>query len=230
MSVAVILRQMEQRQQEPLAVASLDLTFVLDNSGSMYPHVRAVSSAYDRLLDEQRRLAGDGLALTLAIFDEDCAVGPTEELHKAQSLIAHGYNPALGGGTALNDAIVKTVRETAVRLATKPAAVVVVIVTDGHENSSVHSTADAFTAVASGHLKGWKFIFVGANQNAQATAAKYGIPPENALTFAQRQIGFSRAFRALSENLLAYRRNAGALGFTESQRREQRLLLSERNP
>lgn len=221
MSLLVQLRQAEDAAQ----TAPVDLTFLLDNSGSMMRHVRDVVRAYRRLLDEQHK-AGGNMNHTLALFDDHCAIGPTDPIGQVGAIDYH----ANGGSTALNDAIVETVEATTRRLFKGQPSVVVIIVTDGHENASKRSVAQACAAVVAAQARGWKFIYVGANQNAAKEASKYGIPPENALTFAQRSIGFSRAFRALSANLLAFRRSQGSLGFSEDQRREQRLLLNERNP
>lgn len=94
------------------------------------------------------------------------------------------------GGTALLDAIGKSVIDLGKKLkrlpeALRPARVQVVIVTDGAENAShTYSSDDVKTLIAKQtDIYDWDFVFLGANIDAVQTGEMFGINPNKALNF-----------------------------------------------
>lgn len=112
------------------------------------------------------------------------------------------------GGTALIDAIGKSVTDLGKKLqrlpeALRPARVQVVIVTDGAENSSSkYSSEDVkFLIQKQTDIYDWDFVFLGANIDAVNTAATFGIGRDKALDF---NIHSGEALSNTSMSLNAY--------------------------
>ncbi len=109
-------------------------------------------------------------------------------LKTVQPLTRREYQ--VGGSTALLDAMGRTLHRVAARHREKArenseARVLVVIITDGQENSSVEFSAQMVKELVA-KLRGqhgWEFIFLGANMDAIAAAAQYGIAPQRAQNF-----------------------------------------------
>jgi hypothetical protein len=189
----------------------------------------AVVRAFDRCLDDQKRAPGD-VAFSLNQFGlpDDFLAGPAFPLYRVPPLAVVGYSPT-SQGTALLDGLSDTITGID-RRNVNGASVVVVIITDGEENASEQATWESvFVEVTARIVRGWRFIFIGANQDAVKVAGRLGIPADCALTFAASGGGVGAAFRAASANLLAWR-GGGQLAFNDNQRAEQRLLLQERTP
>ena len=99
-----------------------------------------------------------------------------------------------------------------------------VIITDGEENSSrefkIHQIGDLIE-----HQKNvykWEFVFLGANQDAIATASQMGISAGHALPYAANPQGAPAAFAAYSKNLARYREGVVMdAAFTAEDREEQ---------
>ena len=86
------------------------------------------------------------------------------------------------GATALLDAIGKTIHETGRRLAALPEAerperVLFVVISDGQENASTEFSSERILAMTTHQASAykWEFVYLGANQDAIAEAAKMGI-------------------------------------------------------
>src|SRR5206468_12895053 len=165
-----------------------EIAFVLDRSGSMKSCQQAAIEGFNQFLADQQKT--DGLAkLTLVLFDDEYLVPissiPVEEV---VSLTDDTYQPR--GCTALLDAIGQTIDNLGQRLAAlaekdRPGQVIVAILTDGLENASQRFT---WKEIA-GKIKHqtdtykWIFLFLGANQDAIATAANLSIAANNAANY-----------------------------------------------
>ncbi len=144
---------------------SLHVVFVLDKSGSMAPLAGAVVTGFDEFLAELRADGGDTL-LTLTTFDTRFHhVHLSSPLDEIPSLAQTGYQP--GGMTALFDAVAHAVIDTDRRLASAGRGdekVLVVVMTDGHENSSTDYDADAIAGLVAEYDErpNWTFVYLGA--------------------------------------------------------------------
>ena len=171
-----------------------EIAFILDRSGSMSSMTRAAISGYNEFLAAQQATVDDQgqpipATFTLILFDHEySAIHQREDIQTAQPLTLETYVPR--GSTALLDAIGRTIDDIGVALAATPEAdrpskVIVAILTDGEENASNHySMADINQRITHQTGKyGWEFLFLGANQDAIATAARMGIHAHQAATF-----------------------------------------------
>ena len=188
-----------------------EIAFVLDRSGSMKSCQQAAIDGFNQFLTDQQKT--DGLAkLTVVLFDDEYLVPissiPVEEV---VSLTDDTYQPQ--GCTALLDAIGQTIDNLGQRLAAlaekdRPGQVIVAILTDGLENASQRFT---WKEIA-GKIKHqtdtykWIFLFLGANQDAIATAANLSIAANNAANYVADAAGSKAGQAAFSRKMSALRR------------------------
>lgn len=165
-----------------------DIICILDKSGSMSATKNDAIGGFNQFLAEQKALPGKA-TMTLTVFDTvvDCCFS-RKPLEEVELLTEATYSPQ--GMTALLDAIGVTVQQQkqvieAKAEADRPEKVIVVIITDGEENSSHEYTRAALAAVIeelqTQHK--WEFLYLGANQDAFLEAGKIGIPQASAVAF-----------------------------------------------
>jgi len=189
-----------------------EIVMILDKSGSMEALKADAIGGFNQFLKEQQAEPGEA-NLTLVLFDTAYTVHPARALAAIEPLTERNYSPS--GGTALLDALGRTIRDTGRRLSEMPEAdrpdkVIVVTITDGEENSSrKFSLTDIRDMIA--HQQdtyAWKFLFLGANQDAFAEAQKLGMSPDLAANFAPNAEGFRRAYTSSSRAVKEYRKRA----------------------
>lgn len=182
----------------------IDITIVLDRSGSMETVREDTIGGFNAFLEEQKAVPGDA-SLTLVQFDDKYDVlYEGRRLQDAPALTTRTFVPR--GSTALLDAVGRTMNAAGARLAAQPEAdraskVLFVIMTDGQENASHEfSSRQVFDMITHQREKyQWEVVFIGANQNAVATGASYGIPASNALDYAATAAGTRHAQATLSK-------------------------------
>ena len=188
-----------------------EIAFVLDRSGSMESCREATVGCFNTFLQEQQRT--EGLArLTLILFNDEYLV-PIDALPVAEILPLGNDSYVPRGSTALLDAIGRAIDELGARLAAlpeqdRPMQVIVAILTDGLENSSQNYTwqqiADAIKQQS--ELYRWTFLFLGANQDAIATAAQMNITAANAAAYVADAAGLHASASSLTRKVRALRR------------------------
>ena len=160
--------------------------FLMDRSGSMADRLTDAQGGYDTFIKEQQAAESERL-ISLWEFDtqhtEVYPLTPAKEIPVGKE--NGGYRLVPRGATALLDAIIRTVGYAdGLPVDDETTDTIVVILTDGYENSSVEATKDQVKNTVSTKIKqGWTFIYLGANQDAIAEAAKYNIPMATAASF-----------------------------------------------
>jgi hypothetical protein len=137
-------------------------------------------AAFNDFVRSQLEVPGEA-RLTLVLFDDQYEVPVTSQsIEKVKLLTAATYQPR--GNTALLDAIGRTITELHARIqaqpeAQRPGKVIVAIFTDGQENASRTFTAAHISDLIRLYRneKGWEFLFLAANQDAIASAARMNI-------------------------------------------------------
>lgn len=186
------------------------ITFILDRSGSMEPLADTAISGFNNLLAENASIPGR-TTMSVVLFNSNyevtAAFTPIAEI---VPLNCATYSP--DGGTALLDAMARAIDETGAHLAAlpedqRPGKVIIATLTDGEENSSRACTWNDVRRRITHQtdVYKWTFLFLGANQDAIATAAAIGIDRGSALTFASAQDTTSAAFRILDSAITAVR-------------------------
>ncbi len=190
-----------------------EIAFVLDRSGSMQSVAHAAITGFNDFLRDQQ--AAEGLArLTLVLFDVEYLVLadhlPVQEI---VALNSDTYVPR--NSTALLDAIGETIERIGKRLektpeADRPGKVIVAILTDGLENSSEKFTWKDVAKMIKHQTDAyqWEFLFLGANQDAIATAANLNIHASNAACYVSDEIGTRSSQKAMSRKSSALRARA----------------------
>jgi len=184
-----------------------DITIILDKSGSMGSVVGDTIGGFNHFLKEQQDAPGHA-AMTMVMFDTIYSVKFVgKPIKEVPPLTGDTYRP--GGCTALLDAIARGIQETGKRLSDmkeedRPYKVVVVILTDGQENSSVENGKDQVKEMITHQQEKykWEFIFLGANMDATEEAGQLGIQ-KHAFTYAAQNVG--QVFRGVSSGLKRYR-------------------------
>ena len=188
-----------------------EIAFVLDRSGSMESCREATIGGFNSFLQEQQKT--EGLArLTLILFNDEYLV-PIDALPVAEILPLSSDSYVPRGSTALLDAIGRTIDELGARLAAlsekdRPLQVIVAILTDGLENSSQDYTWQQIADVIKQQSERyrWTFLFLGANQDAIATAAQMNITAANAAAHVADAAVLHASASSLTRKVRALRR------------------------
>jgi uncharacterized protein YegL len=187
-----------------------ELVFILDRSGSMESLSEQAIAGFNAFLKDQQQAPGSA-RLTLVLFDNEY-LKPVDAIPVCEvvPLTAATYEPR--GTTALLDAIGQTIDEVGARLSEtgekdRPATVIVAILTDGLENASrKYSWRDVSERIKhQTETYKWEFMFLGANQDAIATAANLNIDAKNASGYAADGIGLHASTAAMSKKSRALR-------------------------
>ncbi|MEV0298103.1 vWA domain-containing protein [Nocardia sp. NPDC050710] len=174
------------------------LAVLLDRSGSMQSIKTDTEGGFDAYIEEQRPLPKT-IQVTLAQFDTEyeCVYTnrPIAEVPPLE------LRPR--GGTALYDAVGKLVTDVGADLAARPESerpgtVIVVVLTDGHENSSREWSHEAVRSLITQQQEvySWDFLFLGANMDAVQIGSQMGFDPRRAITYTAAPAGVAGAFRA----------------------------------
>lgn len=188
-----------------------EIVFILDRSGSMEAMVEPAISGFNRLLREQQQTPGSA-RFTLVLFDDQYEV-PVDSLPIAEVVELDTTTYVPRGSTALLDAIGRTIDALGAKLhatpeAERPGQVIVAILTDGMENASTQFSWQQVSARIRRQTNAyqWQFLFLGANQDAIATAGRMSIQAVNSTNFAMDAHSYDSSKGALSRKISAIRR------------------------
>lgn len=200
-----------------------DITVLLDRSGSMVSIKSAMESGFKEFLLQHRAVPTS--RLTLVQFDTDNA---QEVVYLARPIVdAPDLDITPRGGTPLLDALCRAIDATGARLkamadADRPERVLFVIITDGQENASHEFTREKVRerVTAQTNIYRWQFVYLGANQDAFAEAASFGIPVGQAANYAASAAGTQNMMRAMTSNTVSYTsgRSSAVPDFADDQR------------
>lgn len=204
-----------------------ELVFILDMSGSMQSLTGDTIGGFNSMLEKQRREPGKALVSTVVFNTESRVIHDRVPLENVPELTREDYIP--GGCTALLDAVGSAVHHIGnihkyARKEDVPDKTLVVITTDGMENSSrFYTQAKVKSMIERQQEKyGWEFIFLGANIDAAQTAGDIGIDRRNAVDYCADSKGSGVLFEALGRAVTFARSGAAC-----SQNEEWREQLDE---
>jgi len=185
-----------------------EIALILDQSGSMESIRAGTVEGVNAFLDQQREESPElparfSLTLFSTVIETRHSSIPVNDV---PHLGPDNYRPS--GGTALLDAIGTTVDELGKRLAETPEAdrpekVVVAIMTDGEENSSRIFTWEQISEKIKHQtdVYKWEFLFMGANQDAIATASRMNIHRDSSANYFQEDGSAKTTLRAMSSSI-----------------------------
>jgi hypothetical protein len=186
------------------------ISVVLDRSGSMSSIASDTIGGFNTFLKSQQEAPGEA-TFSLTQFDTQ------HELN--YSFVPVKDVPALNGktfvprgGTALYDAIGLTIvgcgeKLAAMDEANRPEKVILVILTDGEENSSREYSYQMIQEMIKKQqdVFSWEFVFLGANIDAKRIGTNLGIKGGNSMTFMASAKGVGSTFESMSANMTSYR-------------------------
>lgn len=211
-----------------------EIAYILDRSGSMEPLREAAVAGFNDFLKHQLDVPGDA-RLTLVLFDDEylvpVAAMPLEEVPQ---LNAQTYLPR--GSTALLDAIGETIDALGRRLADtpepdRPGKVIVIVFTDGLENASHRCTWEDIAARIRRQRDqyAWEFIFLGANQDAIATASQMNVGAVFTSGVASTAAGITGANLATGRKVSSLRRSTMGIHTADADAPMSELVTEETN-
>jgi len=187
-----------------------EIAFILDKSGSMSMVTDDTIGGYNQFIKEQRDEPGEA-KFTLVLFDTTYTIVHNgEDIKTIPDLNERIYRPS--GMTALYDSIGRTITEIGHRLdkmidEDKPEKIIIVIMTDGAENSSKEINISAVNKMIT-HQKEkykWEFVFLGANQDAFEAGRHLGISVGATMSYAHTKGGTTAAIGSMSKKMSDYR-------------------------
>jgi Mg-chelatase subunit ChlD len=186
------------------------IRILLDRSGSMDSCREGTVSGFNQYLRDQQALPDDGTTLALVQFDsESYDTVFNKPIREVTQLTQADFQPR--ASTPLHDAMGRCIDELIRDHANDK--VLMVIITDGHENASHEYTMEKLAQMIKERRDaGWEFIFLAANQDAILSARNYGIDANMAATYSSSIGGTRHAFATLSASNTAYRVSGGAQG------------------
>jgi len=186
---------------------------ILDRSGSMTSCIEetvdGVNQQIRRIKEVARNFPDQELLTSLTLFnDHSTPVWKSLAAGQLREITFNDYKP--DGTTALLDAVGGTIGEIqksiGAELEAGEASCVVVIITDGYENSSRHfSHQQIATDIRQLELTGkWTFSYIGATLDAVEIALGFNIKKGNAMRFDIRES--SRMYEVVNYSLYSYMR------------------------
>lgn len=183
------------------------VNFILDKSGSMNAIKPATISGFNEYINGLKNQDGNFL-FSLTLFDSmDIETRYVNKpINEIEPLTDKTYQP--NAGTPLYDAVISTVEKVSAeveKMKDEP-AVLVVIMTDGEENSSTKHDEKCLKDLIHRleHKGNFTFVYMGANQDAWANAAKFGIDAGNTYSWMSTSDGATRSFKDLSRGTQVY--------------------------
>ncbi len=189
-----------------------ELIFILDRSGSMGGLESDTIGGFNATISDQKKIDGETRVTTI-LFDNFFEVLHDRiNLQDLEPLTEKEY--FVRGSTALYDAVALGIRKIAnVQKRVKPEGradkVIMVITTDGYENSSRETNAATLHKMIDDCKKdGWEFLFLGADIDAQAAADSIGIESHRAANFVKDAQGVRVQYDSLNVAISAMRSGA----------------------
>jgi uncharacterized protein YegL len=183
---------------------TLELVFIIDQSGSMRSLEKDTIGGFNSILEKQRDKHGSDVVVSTVLFNHETDVIhnriPIEEI---EPLDERQY--VVGGTTALLDAVggaIDHISHVHQLLGVKdtPSNTLFVITTDGHENASKRFKKEMIEyLIKQKQEDGWEFIFLGANIDAYNQARSYGIRKERVSNYMHDGEGVKNMYESLNE-------------------------------
>jgi uncharacterized protein YegL len=187
-----------------------ELVAILDRSGSMAHLADDTIGGFNKFIEDQKKVPGEAL-LTTVLFDDQY-----EFLHDGVNI--RDVEPITGkeyfarGMTALLDAMGRTINRMGEKISKmneeeRPSKVMVLIITDGYENSSHEFTRIQIKEMVERqrNIYKWEFLFFGANIDSFAVADGIGIAQERTANFGASSRGVSTTTDAMNLAASSYR-------------------------
>ncbi|MBQ3107320.1 MAG: VWA domain-containing protein [Firmicutes bacterium] len=186
-----------------------ELVFVLDRSGSMCGLEKDTIGGFNAMIEKQKKEEGAAWVSTVLFDHRSTVIHDRMPLAEVPAMTENEY--FVGGTTALLDAVGGAIRHIGnihkyARKEDVPEKTLVVIITDGMENASRRYTyPEIKDMIGEKKEKGWEFIFLGANIDAETEAARFGIGREHAAEYRCDSTGTTLNYQVVGDIVHACR-------------------------
>jgi Mg-chelatase subunit ChlD len=194
-------------KSEPKQKDVTEIVCIVDRSGSMETIKKDAIGGFNNFLKDQQKEPGKA-SMTIILFDHQyevlCSGTPLAECKPFDDTT---FVPR--GSTALMDATGRAINEVNQR---NPKKAIIVILTDGHENSSHEFTKQQIKQmIADCEKKGWVVIYLSADANAFDDGKSFGVGVNNIMSFTSDTRGANIGTMAASYASSDYR-SSGSIG------------------
>jgi hypothetical protein len=187
-----------------------EIIMVVDRSGSMGPLRDDAIGGFNTFLADQQVQPGQA-NLTLVLFNDHYdVVHNGKAIKEVPALTAETYVPT--GMTALYDAVGRSINQVGKRLADladadRPGKVILVILTDGQENSSSEFSKSQITEMIQHQQSkySWQVVFLSSDIMAVQEAKTLGVMDGSRGLYAASAGGTRRAYADASSSVTRYR-------------------------
>lgn len=179
-----------------------ELVFILDASGSMAGLEDDTVGGFNAMIAENREAPGEATVTLVTFNSSSHVVIDRADINDVRALMRRQYH--CSGCTALLDAVGEAIDRTDLVQRVQPAGyqadkVLFVITTDGMENASKRYSYRRVKQLIEAHrAQGWEFIFIGANIDVAAEAARLGVDAACAVEYVPDEAGTGTLYRAAS--------------------------------
>lgn len=200
-----------------------EVIIVLDRSGSMESIKNDMEGGLKTFIEKQKLDPGECF---VSLYQFDTEYETVFENKNIQDVESIKIFPR--GSTALFDAIGKATNSVGERLSKtsdedRPETVIFVAITDGQENSSKEFKSPQIKDMVSHQTDkyNWKYLFMGANQDAILNGQNIGVVHGSSLNYGTSSQAISGAFFALSSGISCMKSvyTTGTYSFSEYERK-----------
>ena len=184
-----------------------EVVIVLDRSGSMATIKNDMENGLNMFVEKQAKEKGD---CKISCYTFDTLIEKTLDAVDVKECPKILLEPR--GGTSLFDALGKSINDVGNRLSKtdeteRPELVIFLVITDGEENSSKEFTREKINEMIKNQEDkySWKFIYLGANQDAFANGVKYGIAGGSSMTYNTSSTGIYNSMNVLASGVSCMR-------------------------
>ena len=181
-----------------------ELVFILDRSGSMSGLESDTIGGFNSMIAQQKKEAGEAVVSTVLFANDSTVIHDRLPLGEVPPLTEKEYFTC--GCTALLDAVGGAIHHIGnihkyARREDVPEKTMFIITTDGYENASRRYDYERVRRMIERQKEkyGWEFIFLGANMDAVATARRFGIGEDRAVTYHSDREGTKLNYEVISE-------------------------------
>lgn len=189
---------------------STEVIFILDRSGSMSGLESDTIGGYNGFLQRQQEDPGETRITTVLFDDQYELLHDSIPVKTVTRLTEKEYFTR--GSTAFLDAIGRTITTVAQRLDDQAdlhpsVKVIMVITTDGYENSSREYNLRQVQALIKAKMEThqWEFIFLGADIAAEDIADTLGIARDRAVRYKKSSVGTQDMFYHMADNISEFK-------------------------
>ena len=190
-----------------------EIVFILDRSGSMAGLEKDTIGGFNSMIERQKAQGGEAIISTVLFDNAAEVIHDRVSLTKIEPMTEKQY--FVRGCTALLDAIGGAIHHIGnvhkyAREEDRPEHTLFVITTDGMENASRKYSSDRVKQMIERQKTkyNWEFLFLGANMDAAAEAARFGIAPDRAAKYCCDEQGTALNYEVISEAVSRVRRSA----------------------